>query len=144
MRVKALCVVVMLWSAMLVADDHSVAFDSHAEFSTFRTFTMHEGTVNGQRPELNNPPFLKKVRDAIRAELVAHGLKESSSVPDIVVEYSIEIVDYSVGPGGRASVVVPIATPRGQRVGSRPPAGYARRCAPRVARVHTSIPIRHR
>jgi hypothetical protein len=109
-----------LSSAVLVAEDHCVLFDEDVNFSAFKTFTVHVGSMTSDRPELNFPVLVKTLGDAVRGSLSASGLKEAADRADLVVEYSVTGVDYNIGPFGRPSVVTP--APRGGR-GSRSNAG---------------------
>lgn len=103
----------MLSSAVLIADDRSVLFDEEANFSSFKTFKMRDGTLASQRPELNSPIAAKKLADAIRAALTAKGLREAPDPADLVVEHAVTTLDFGIGPFGRANPINP-----GQR-GSR-------------------------
>lgn len=107
MRVTAVVVGVALGSALLLADDRSVTFDRRVDFSTFKTFMLHETKVTSSRPELNNTLFVKQIGEAIRVELTAKGLKETTDTADIVVDSSITGVDYSIGPFGRPNAIGP-------------------------------------
>src|SRR5436190_6791759 len=88
--------------AVLLADDHNVDFDSHTDFSVIKTFALHEAKVNSPRPELNNPLVARKIGDAIRSELIAKGLKETSN-PDVLVDYGITGEEYAEQRGGAPS-----------------------------------------
>lgn len=105
MRIAALALGLVLRSAELVADDHNIDFDSQTDFSKIKTFTIRPGRINSGRPELNNALVLKKIGDSIRAVLTSRGLKETADRPDVVVEFGASGLDYSVGPGGRASAI---------------------------------------
>jgi Domain of unknown function (DUF4136) len=104
-RIGMACVVLALSSAVLLADDHSVIFDEEVDFSTFKTFAVHEGHMASERPELNFPAVMKTLDAAIRSALTASDLKEVTNRPDLVVEYSVTGVDYGIGPFGRANVL---------------------------------------
>lgn len=120
MRVPALwCIALLVSSAVLLADDHCVLFDEDVNFSVFKTFTVHVARTTSDRAELNSPVGLKAVGEAIRAALMAKGLKDVPDRADLVVEYSVTGVNYNIGPFGRPNVVTP--QPRGGR-GSRDPA----------------------
>jgi len=77
------------------ADDRHVDFDQHTDFSTLKSFALHEGKVNSASPELNNPLLVRKVGDAIRAVLVSKGLTERSVDPDLIVDYAIAGEEFS-------------------------------------------------
>jgi hypothetical protein len=103
-RTTAIAVLAVLFaSAVLAADDHSVIFDEDVDFSTFKTFTMRKGRMTSDRPELNFPVVLDVLGGVIRKTLIAKGLKEGDDRADLVVEYSVKAVDFSIGPFGRAN-----------------------------------------
>jgi hypothetical protein len=109
------CLVVALSAAVLLADDHSIIFDEEVDFSTFKTFTMRDGRVTSDRPELNFPAAQKTLGEAIRTALTTRGLKEVADKADLVVEHSVAGVDYSIGPFGRANAIQPGQRGRGGR-----------------------------
>jgi hypothetical protein len=94
---------ILLASAVLVADDHSVIFDEDVDFTAFKTFTMRNGRMTSDRPELNFPVVLEVLGGVIRKTLITKGLKEGDDRADLVVEYSVNAVDFSIGPFGRAN-----------------------------------------
>lgn len=81
--------VVLLWAAVVFADEHSIVFDEHTDFSRLVTFAIRDGKCDSTRPELNNPLYLKKLADTIRVALTAKGMKETSDRPDIFVDYRV-------------------------------------------------------
>ena len=91
MRTRTLLflVILALWSALLVADEHSVTFDEHTDFAKLRTFAIRNVKCDSTRPELNNPLYFKKIADTIRTALTAKGLKEIADRPDLFVDYHI-------------------------------------------------------
>lgn len=105
MRVLALAVALALLPAVLVADDHSVIFDEDVNFSTFKTFSMRNGRMTSDRPELNFPVVMEVLGGVIRKTLTTKGLKEADDRSDLVVEFSVTAVDYSIGPFGRANTM---------------------------------------
>src|SRR5262245_22203276 len=82
------------------ADDLSVQIDPHANFSTFKTFAIGQTKIESPRPELDNPLFVKKLSSTIRAALIAKGLTETATRPDLVVDYTLTGEDVSVGVRG--------------------------------------------
>ena len=112
MRGVAVLAGLVLCSTLVSADERHVDFDLHFDFSKVKTFTIREGRIDSARSELNNAIVQTKVTDAIRAALASRGLKETSSRPDVVVEFRVSHVDYSVGPFG---VARPISPGRGGR-----------------------------
>jgi hypothetical protein len=59
----------MVGSAVILADDHSVTFDTHVDFSTLQTFAVREAKVASERPELSNELFVRLISDAVREQL---------------------------------------------------------------------------
>ena len=53
------------------------------------------------------------MKKAIHDELAARGLKETSDKPDVVIQYTVEATEYSVGSGGRANPIGPARGGRG-------------------------------
>jgi len=109
MRSAAVLLGMVLCSTLLVADDRHVDFDAKADFSSFKTFAIRESRINSHKPELNNRLFIQKLADTIRAELTAKGLKETVDRPDLIVDFSVDGMDYSIverqAAGQRGQVV---------------------------------------
>lgn len=84
----ALFVVVSL-SAAVFADEHSIVYDEHVDYSKFTTFAIRDGKCDSDRPELNNPLYLKKLAETIRTALSAKGMKETEDHPDIFVDFRV-------------------------------------------------------
>jgi hypothetical protein len=105
LRIGVLTAFLLLSTTLLLADDHHVDFDKATDFSKFKTFSIHPGKINSGRQELNNSLVVKNIGEAIRAELVARGLTENNSKPDLTVDFNASGLDYGVGPGGRANVI---------------------------------------
>jgi hypothetical protein len=103
MRVAALSLGLILSAALLFADDRTVDFDRHTDFTTLKTFALREGKVNSPEPELNNTLLLKKIADAIRMELTSRRLKETLNNPDVIVDFNITGQDFTEGRGGPIS-----------------------------------------
>jgi hypothetical protein len=109
-----LTMLALLLPLTLRADDHTVDFDDDVTFAAFRTFAIKDGKIDSTRPEVNNSLVVNALKNAIRGELTAKGLKETADRPDVVVQYMVEATEYNVGPFGRAN---PIAPARGSRGG---------------------------
>jgi hypothetical protein len=84
-----LAVAASLLTPLILAQNHYVEADSKTDFATFETFTVREGQVTSQRPEFRNKHALNEIRSAIRADLLAKGLKETSDRPDLIVTFSV-------------------------------------------------------
>ena len=97
----------VLASAVLLADDHSVIFDEDVDFSIFKTFTMREVRLTSARPELNFPAVVKDIADAMRTSLTSVGLKETDTGGDLIVECQVSGKDFNIGPWGRPNTVGP-------------------------------------
>jgi len=118
-RAFAVCAVIALSSAILLADDRVVLFDEDVDFSTFKTFIIGSGRMKSDRPELNFPAVLTSLAEAIRSGLKHKSLKEVSDNAGLTVDFSVTGVDFVIGPFGKPN---PVA--QGQR-GGRGRAGSA-------------------
>jgi len=112
----AVFALLLLGSNAFRADDHNVDLDKSVDYSKLKTFMIRPGKVDSGRQELNNSLVLKKLTDAIRAALLSKGLTEVTTLPGVVVEFSVSGVDYNIGGGG-------IARPIGASLGNPGPRG---------------------
>ena len=103
MRYLASLVALVLAVAPAVADDSIVQFDARFDFAKVRTFAIRDGRLRSAREELTNALVAQNLKEAIRAQLVARGLKESAAGADLFVDFSVTSDDYSIGSGGRAN-----------------------------------------
>jgi len=101
-RLGAACLGVLLSAAGVRADDLSVQVDPHANFSAFKTFAIRGTKVESDRPELDNPLFIKKLSATIRDVLLQKGLKPTSGRPDLLVDYTLTNEDISTSQRGMA------------------------------------------
>jgi hypothetical protein len=91
--------VVLLWPTLALAQKTSFDFDKTADFSTFKTYALKDGTKVGD-PLIDN-----RIVAAIDAELAAKGLTKNDGKPDIVVVYHVafdkkqDITAYNTGYG---------------------------------------------
>jgi hypothetical protein len=97
MRAVVLCALVAGSIAAVTADDLSVVKAPDADFSSFGTFAIHDGTIHTGRPELDNRLFARKLARTIRAALEAGGFKEAAIQPDLVVDFTLTGEDFAVG-----------------------------------------------
>jgi hypothetical protein len=100
MRAAPVLVTLLLFTAVLAADDRTVLFDEDVDFSKFKTFALADGHVQSNQPDLNSPITIKKITDAIRSALVAKQLKEESGAADLTVQFNVSAKDYEIGPFG--------------------------------------------
>lgn len=90
---------VLLLPALVLAQKTSFDFDKAADFSTFKTYALKDGTKVGDSLIDN------RIVAAIEAELAAKGLTKSATAPDMVVVYHVafdkqqDITSYSTGAG---------------------------------------------
>jgi hypothetical protein len=87
----------LLTTGPVVADDMAVQVDPRADLSRFRTFAIRTPKVNSPRPELDNPLMVKGLGRTIRVALAARGLKEATTAPDLVVDYTLTSEDVALG-----------------------------------------------
>src|SRR5262249_122373 len=79
----------LLMSVPLRADEKDTDFDPATDFTKFRTFTIRQGQIDAKLPELNSPILRKKIEESIRQQLVAKGLAEVQSRPDLAVNFPL-------------------------------------------------------
>ncbi|HUG72425.1 MAG TPA: DUF4136 domain-containing protein, partial [Steroidobacteraceae bacterium] len=91
-----------LFSQALHAADHIVDFDRQFDFSTLKTFAIGGTSVTLDRPEISNPLIIERTTAAIRAALIARGLKEINSGADLTVDWTLSGQGFHVNPWGRA------------------------------------------
>ena len=107
MKFLTLMLALFLIAPGLFADDQNIDYDQQADFSKFKTFVLREGELNAKTPELKSPLVRKKIDEAIRAQLVAKGLREVQNQPDLVVTYRFgsaekrEVQSFPAGRRGR-------------------------------------------
>lgn len=109
MRISTTIVAVLFCLVTLNADDRSVVFDKNFDFSTVKTFAVHDVRTVSIRPEIKNPLVAGQVADAIRKTLTAKGLTEATGRPDVVVDSVV--TTRPVGRGGfEATLVIDLMT----------------------------------
>ena len=85
-RVVSTAVLLMAVSAIGAADELSVSVDPKANFALFKTFSFRDRKIESARPELDNRLFVKKLESTVRTGLIAKGLTEAGSGPDLLVD----------------------------------------------------------
>jgi hypothetical protein len=94
MRLRFSALVLMSLFAMpLVADQKDTDFDPATDFLKFKTFMIRQGQVVAKSPELDSLLVRKKIEDSIRSQLLAKGLKEVESRPDLAVNFRFGAAD---------------------------------------------------
>jgi hypothetical protein len=115
MRIAAFLAVAILLPGLLVAADHNVDFDPKIDFSKMKTFRIRNVRIGIQRPEINNPIVVANLTELVRVGLTSKMLKETSGEADVIVDITLNGVDYNVGPFGAARPI--IDSGRGRRGG---------------------------
>ena len=101
LRMIAIMLLCLIAGNALAKDN--VDFDKSVDFTSFHTFQLlpnPEGTLAKTNELMDG-----RVQDMIRQHLVAHGLKEVSENPDLIVSYDASAQDHKVyntmgmGPG---------------------------------------------
>lgn len=99
-RVALTALALALMPALAFAQKTSYDFDKDANFGSFHTYALKEGTPAG------NPLVDKRLVDAIETQLAAKGLKPDAANPDLFVVYHValdkkkELNGYTSGYGG--------------------------------------------
>ena len=99
-RVIAGLAAILMVPALAMAQKTSYDFDKSADFTTYKTYAMKDGTPVGQ------PLIDERIVTAIEAALLAKGLTKATSNPDVVVVYHVafdkqkDISTFSSGYGG--------------------------------------------
>jgi hypothetical protein len=88
-KITILVAALIAGAPLFLADSHHVIADDKIDFASIKTFAIGEGSATTTRPELNNKLILKKVGDAIRAQLLAKGLTEGQNRADVVLSYTV-------------------------------------------------------
>jgi hypothetical protein len=81
----------------LAADELSIVIAPRVDFSLFRTFAFREQTIESERPELDNRLFGKTLATTIRAALIARGLAEATTTPDLLVDVTLTGEEFARG-----------------------------------------------
>ena len=99
-RLVAAALAILLVPALAAAQKTSYDYDKTAAFSTFKTYTLKEGTSVGQKL------IDDRIVAAIETELAAKGFTRNDASPDVAVVYHIafdkqkDISTFSSGYGG--------------------------------------------
>ena len=99
-RVLAGLAALLLVPALAMAQKVSYDFDKSADFSTYKTYALKEGTPVGQQL------IDDRIVAAIDSQLAAKGFTKAASDPDVVVVYHVafdkqkDISTFSSGYGG--------------------------------------------
>ena len=86
---RAIAIGVLMLAAPLVASDKRVEADPNTDFSILKTFVVREGVGFSRNPEIANKLTLRKVEEAVRAELTSRGVKEEPTQPDLIVSFNV-------------------------------------------------------
>jgi len=99
-RIPILAIAVLLAPALAFAQKVSYDFNKSAQFSTYHTYAMKEGTPVGQQL------IDQRITEAIETQMAAKGFKKVDADPDVVVIYHVafdkqkDISTFSSGYGG--------------------------------------------
>ncbi len=99
-RLVTLALAMMLMPALAMAQKVSYDFDKTANFASFKTYALKDGTKVGQQL------IDDRIVAAIETELAAKGFTKTESNPDVFVVYHVafdkqkDISTYSSGYGG--------------------------------------------
>ena len=99
-RFVAVVMTALLVPVIALAQKTSYDFDKTADFASFKTYAMKDGTPVGQ------PLIDQRIVAAIDTQLTAKGLKKSDANPDVYVIYHVafdkqkDISTFSSGYGG--------------------------------------------
>ncbi|MGE0404775.1 MAG: DUF4136 domain-containing protein [Candidatus Korobacteraceae bacterium] len=99
-------VIAFLIAGVVAADDRQVDFDEQMDFAKFTTFSVGQGRITSNKPELSGSIVRERIEAAIRRELSAKGLREVPGQSDLVVMYGLGAANKAdvqtwVGPRGR-------------------------------------------
>src|SRR5262245_24211487 len=92
--------VLLFMPVMAFAQKTTYDFDKNANFSSFHTYQLKEGTPAG------NPLIDTRIVDAIKSQLATKGLTPDDANPDLFVVYHVavdkqkELNGYTTGFGG--------------------------------------------
>ena len=100
MRSFAAAFIIVMLPSLALAQKTSFDYDKAANFSTYKTYTLKDGTKVGD-PLIDN-----RIIAALETELKAKGLTRADASPDLAVVYHVafdkqkDITTYSSGMGG--------------------------------------------
>jgi hypothetical protein len=112
--------------ARSVGAETNISFAAGTDFRSLKSFTIRDGAIASDKPEINNRLFRQRLETSIRAALLKKGLTETRDKPDVWVTYSVRdkevraverVAPSRMGGGGRgpgaADVAIqgPVATP---------------------------------
>jgi hypothetical protein len=77
-----------LATAVAVASEtNDISFDSSVDFRGLGSFSIRDGEIRSDKPEIDNRLFRLRMQDDIRAALVKKGLKEDTAHPAVTFTY---------------------------------------------------------
>ena len=106
LRILVLVMLLVMLVGTVAADERQVDFDQQTDFSQYKTFMIGAGRITTNKPELKTPIVKERMESAIRSQLQQKGLREVSSQPDLIVNYSLGAANRAeaqtwIGPRGR-------------------------------------------
>jgi hypothetical protein len=90
---KKLSLLLALVAVTLPAQKVHEEFDASIDFSQYKTYAIRNGRIRSKHPALDNSLVQKKIENALRTQLSAKGLQETSERPDLVVTYVLGAID---------------------------------------------------
>jgi hypothetical protein len=89
MKLFASSLLLVVLAAAAIADDRHIDFDSSVDFATLKTFSVRDGVISTNAPELNHSLTRKRILETVRTELISKGLVEAAANADFVVTYQL-------------------------------------------------------
>ncbi len=92
----------MQMSSPLFAANYIIDFDRDIDFTAVKTFTLRGEDILINRPEIRSPLVARQITGAIRAALLARGLREAAQDADLLVDWSVRGQRFAINEWGRA------------------------------------------
>jgi hypothetical protein len=86
-RLLAIGVLSIASTMALAGETSDVSFDSSVDLRALASFSIHDGEIRSDKPEIDNRLFRLRMQDDIRSALVKKGLKEDAAHPAVTFTY---------------------------------------------------------